>query len=166
MTREQGRIIDELMDSIKRLQMRCSDLERAKLTIGKVVKCNIDNHDEQMMILGTYPTENGIVVKIADTRQQGWVSEYQWQDEPPKEDGDYFYTGKVPDGIDIVGIVQIFASPKHNKRMACIFIPPGWRGDTERKEPTVHFGEIEKWKGQWAGPEGGLCRVNYQPTGE
>jgi len=81
---------------------------------------------------------------------------FPWQKEPPKNDGDYFYSGPTPDGKEIVVIVQIVTDPK-GQRFACCLIPPFWRGDTTRINSTVHFGEIEKWKGEWSGPELGLC---------
>jgi hypothetical protein len=63
-TREQDRIIGELMGSVERLQMRCADLERARLTIDKVIKCDMETQ-ETMMILAIHDTENGIIVEVA-----------------------------------------------------------------------------------------------------
>lgn len=81
---------------------------------------------------------------------------YQWHSEPPKRDGDFYYYGETPAGENVIAIVQITTDPK-GQRWAVFFMPPYWRGDGERKQPIVHFGELENWKGQWAGPEEGLC---------
>ena len=85
---------------------------------------------------------------------------HEWRNEPPKEDGDFFYSGPLPRGENILAIVQVFTYPVSKDRMACVFIPPGWRGDMSRREPVVHFGKLDEWKGEWAGPEYGLCAVN------
>lgn len=82
---------------------------------------------------------------------------HEWHQDPPKEDGDFFYTGQVPDGGEIVAIVQIYTHPDSGTRMACLLIPPGWRGDKARRQPTIHAAPLDKWHGQWSGPEHGLC---------
>lgn len=79
-----------------------------------------------------------------------------WNDQPPKEDGDFFYNGKTPEGDEIVAIVQITTDPK-GERWCSVFLPPFWRGDRERITAKVIFGELEKWRGQFSGPEHGLC---------
>lgn len=80
--------------------------------------------------------------------------QYEWTDEFPKRDGDFFYSGKLPTGEDFVGIVQISTHPTSD-RFACVYIPPGWRGTPERK-PILVFGLPDEWTGQFAGPEFGL----------
>jgi hypothetical protein len=90
----------------------------------------------------------------------GVINDSIWRNEPPTEDGDYFYAGNVPDGAKIVGIVQIFTHPVNNERMVCTLIPPGWLGNISGKQPTIHSGTLDKWNGQWAGPEGGLFSVS------
>lgn len=87
--------------------------------------------------------------------------DYEWQDNPPKENGDFFYNGPLPDGGNVITIVQVFTHPENNKRMACTLIPPGWRGDKDRKRPVLHAADLEDWRGQWSGPEYGLCCVVY-----
>jgi len=85
---------------------------------------------------------------------------YEWKNEAPKEDGDFFYTGPLPgQKEDVVLIAQVFTEPKSGNRMAVAFIPPGWRGDKKR-QAIMHCGTLDKWKGQWAGPEFGLCCVS------
>lgn len=86
------------------------------------------------------------------------MDKHNWRNDPPKENGDFFYYGDLPDGGGpIVAIVQIATNPETEKRTASLLIPSGWRGDQSRRRPTVHFGTLDQWKGQWAGPEYGLC---------
>ena len=63
-TRKQESIIAELLDKNNRLHRSIAELERSSLTISGVIKCNME-HKEQMMVLGTYRTENGIVIHVA-----------------------------------------------------------------------------------------------------
>lgn len=84
---------------------------------------------------------------------------YDWRAQPPAQDGDFFYSGPVPDGGKLTAVVQIFTTDTGN-RMACIFIPPYWRGDRSRKNPTVHLAPLAQWTGEWSGPEFGLCCVS------
>lgn len=81
---------------------------------------------------------------------------FEWKDDYPENDGEYFYYGNTPDGTNVVAIVSIYLNPNDNKRWASLFIPPGWRGNMEIKNPTVHYGKLEKWPGKWSGPEHGL----------
>jgi len=83
---------------------------------------------------------------------------YEWRINPPKEDGDFFYTGLTPDGTSVLAIVQIFTNPNSNFREACLFIPPGWRGNVTQNA-TLHCAKLEMWKGKWSGPEHGLCCI-------
>lgn len=86
--------------------------------------------------------------------------DFPWQDNPPNENGDFFYYGPLPDGSEnVLAIVQIVTHPETDRRTACLLIPPGWRGDAARRQPVIHFGTLDQWKGQWAGPEYGLCCV-------
>jgi len=80
---------------------------------------------------------------------------HQWSDEFPKRDGDFYYSGKLPNGREFVGIIQTGTSPDIGERFACVLIPPGWRGNKEQKAEVV-FGKVEEWTGQFAGPEHGL----------
>jgi len=85
-------------------------------------------------------------------------SDYEWHDEPPKENGDFFYNGPTPDNSEqVLAIVQITTHPDTAKRIASLMLPPGWRGNKARRMSTVHFGTVDEWKGQWSGPEYGLC---------
>ncbi len=86
------------------------------------------------------------------------ANKYEWHNDAPAENGDFFYCGTLPDGGKrVVAIVQIATNPETKMRMASLMIPPGWRGDESRRVPVVHFGALDQWKGQWAGPEYGLC---------
>ena len=84
-------------------------------------------------------------------------AKWEWRNEPPEEDGDFFYTGPLPDGNDVVLIVQTFTHPLTHERMALTVIPPGWRGDETITQPKLHFGTLDQWRGKWSGPEFGLC---------
>jgi hypothetical protein len=84
------------------------------------------------------------------------TSEFNWKNNCPENDGDFFYSGKTPSGESIVGIVQIVTDPE-GQRWTVVYIPPYWRGDMKRHLPVCHFDKIEKWTGQWSGPEFGLC---------
>jgi hypothetical protein len=87
----------------------------------------------------------------------------RWLPDPPKNDGDFYFSGITPSGMDVVAIVQIFSHPTNGRRGAVMFIPPGWRGDNARVMAEVIQGSLEEWRGQWAGPEFGLnCVVNQQ----
>jgi len=82
---------------------------------------------------------------------------YEWGKTPPKENGEFYYSGDLPGGGGpILSIAHIFTHPKTDERMACIFIPPNWHGNGSTL-PTIHYGELYKWAGEWAGPEFGLC---------
>ncbi len=83
------------------------------------------------------------------------MDQYEWKDEPPENDGDFFYTGETPDGEDVVAIVQITTTKQG--RMGWLFIPANWRKDKGRENPVLKAAELSAWKGQWAGPEYGLC---------
>ena len=88
------------------------------------------------------------------------MSDYEWKREKPKHDGDYFYSGPLPGGEQtVVAIVQVYTDPAGNTKRACLYIPPGWRGDKSRKYPYLYLGLLSEWKGEWAGPEYGLCCV-------
>ncbi len=87
------------------------------------------------------------------------MNNYEWQKTAPKLDGDFFYNGPTPSGEEIVGIVGIVT--RRGARVAYIFIPPGWRGDQE-EQGTLHSAAVEEWKGEWAGPQGGLCSVEVE----
>jgi hypothetical protein len=87
------------------------------------------------------------------------MKNFRWSDIAPKNDGDFFYTGKTPGGEEeIVAIVQIVTSPS-GKRYGCLFIPQWWRDGKTRDMPVFYSGEIDKWKGMWSGPEFGLTCV-------
>ena len=85
--------------------------------------------------------------------------QYEWHDDPPKNNGDFFYSGNTPGGEDVLAIVQITLNPNDMQRWACLFIPPGWRGNMERKDQAFYVALLEEWKGQWSGPEHGLTMV-------
>src|SRR5690348_15330321 len=75
------------------------------------------------------------------------ASKYEWRDDAPAENGDFFYYGPLPDGgRQIVAIVQIATNPDTGVRMASLLIPPGWRGDESKRAPVVHFGALDQWK--------------------
>lgn len=61
-TQQQDRLIETLMESIKRLQTRCAELEQARLTTNKFTNCDIESREE-IKILGTYATQNGVIVE-------------------------------------------------------------------------------------------------------
>ena len=82
---------------------------------------------------------------------------YPWHDDAPKDEGDFFYSGKTPEGREILAVVQVFVTADGVKQ-AGVFLPPNWRG--LGGEAILHFGKIEEWKGQWSGPEHGLCCVS------
>ena len=85
------------------------------------------------------------------------IRDYEWKSEFPKEDGEFYYSGKLPSGMVFVGVVQVYTDLSGDKeKHACVLIPPFWRGDVRRKLPDVVFGEKSKWSGMWAGPEFGL----------
>jgi len=90
------------------------------------------------------------------------ADEFDWQEQSPEHDGDFFYSGKTPSGEEILAIVQITTDPK-GVRWCSIFFPAFWRGQLGRTYPEIHFGELYKWKGKWAGPQFGLCCVT-SPT--
>lgn len=81
----------------------------------------------------------------------------EWNEQPPKNDGDFFYFGNTPDGEEIVAIVQVVTNIENGDRLACLFIPSYWHGDVNRTRPTIHSAKLNEWGGQWSGPEYGLC---------
>lgn len=84
---------------------------------------------------------------------------FKWSDIPPKNDGDFYYSGMTPDNTEnIVAIVHVLTGPG-GERYACLFIPKWWRGDIARETPAFYSGLLEEWKGMWSGPEFGLCCV-------
>ena len=86
------------------------------------------------------------------------MNTHPWKDEFPKEDGDFFYSGKLPTGEDFAGIVQVGVHPDNKERYCCVFIPPGWRGNKNQKAAVI-FGAPDEWKGQFAGPSFGISCV-------
>jgi IS4 transposase len=88
-------------------------------------------------------------------------NKYTWSKTAPAEDGDFFYSGKLPKSDEeIVCIVQIVTIPR-GKRVGTVFLPPYWRGQMDRTEPSVYYGKLKEWDGEWAGPEFGLCTATY-----
>lgn len=92
------------------------------------------------------------------------MSKLQWSTTPPTKDGDFFYSGRTPDGEEVVTIAQIYTDLKTSQRSVVLLLPPYWRGDMSRTLPTLHHGELEKWTGEWSGPEFGLCCATNSPT--
>jgi hypothetical protein len=85
---------------------------------------------------------------------------YPWRNEPPTQEGEFFYNGKTPDWSEnILAIVHVVRDAESNELTACLFIPPYWRGDKSRTQAKLHYGTLDKWEGRWAGPEFGLCTV-------
>lgn len=84
-----------------------------------------------------------------------------WERTPPDNDGEFFYTGKLPNGMEYVGIVYIVTDlgDSEKRRIACVFIPPFWGGDKDRLLPTVVHAPLRDWTGEWAGPRYGLSCV-------
>jgi hypothetical protein len=83
---------------------------------------------------------------------------WSWKDTVPENNGSFYYNGPLPAigaASLFVGIIQISTSPIDGQRYASVFIPPGWRGSKEVL-PIIYFDKLEKWTGQWAGPELGL----------
>lgn len=89
------------------------------------------------------------------------MEKYEWSAAAPREDGEFFYSGKLPSGMNYMGIVHVFTdlNDVEKQRVACVFIPPFWRGNKERTTPTVEHAPISKWEGEWAGPDHGLTCV-------
>ena len=98
-------------------------------------------------------------------------NKFEWKDKAPENDGDFFYWGPTPDGTiklqldaqkeNIFAIVTITTLPQNDERYACLLIPPGWNGDKTRTMSVIHGDKLNKWTGQWAGPEFGLCYAMY-----
>jgi hypothetical protein len=86
---------------------------------------------------------------------------WSWHEEPPTEDGDFFYDGVLPLSDEtITCIVQITTDPEGG-RVASVFLPPYWRGQKDRTKSSVHWGPLKEWTGMWSGPEFGLCTATY-----
>jgi hypothetical protein len=87
---------------------------------------------------------------------------YLWRNEPPEQEGEFFYSGKTPDGKEtIVAIVHVVMNEELHALTAFLLIPPYWRGDKNRACAKLHFGTLDEWEGQWAGPEFGLCSIEH-----
>lgn len=87
------------------------------------------------------------------------LKKHEWNSEFPKEDGDFYYSGKLPSGMEFVGIVQVFTDlsvSEGQNRHACVLIPPFFRGDSSRKTAEFVHGPQSEWMGLWAGPDFGL----------
>ena len=98
--------------------------------------------------------DDGDTAEVNRSELTGLLS-FDWSENFPENDGDFFFSGKLPTGMDFVGIVQVGTHPNTNERYACVFIPPGWRGNKERA-PFLTFGGPHEWKGQFSGPDFGL----------
>ena len=83
---------------------------------------------------------------------------YEWKDEAPKEDGHFYYYGETPSGERVTDIVRIKTKPGTGERWVFLF-QPAWRDGNPDTMPQLHHSPIEKWLGQWAGPEYGLNTV-------
>lgn len=80
-----------------------------------------------------------------------------WEKDAPIRNGDFFYSGKLPGGLEtVICVAQITKSPD-GKRYASTLLPPWWRDQIGRVRPTIYFGELHEWEGEWSGPEFGLC---------
>jgi len=93
-----------------------------------------------------------ILSKVEPHREIGECSD--WQAEVPKNDGDFYYSGPTPEGKEVVAIVGIVTI--EGERQAYVYLPPNWRGD-EAERGTLHYGLVADWKGEWSGPDHGLC---------
>lgn len=94
---------------------------------------------------------------------------YPWHDDPPKNNGIFFYNGGIPNGQCSVftGVVSIYKNP-HNamERLASVYFQPYRGEDGEIHEGDLVVAPLAQWTGQWAGPDYGLNCAYCQPSNQ
>jgi hypothetical protein len=101
-------------------------------------------------------------IKALRAKLEAAMNPYLWRNEPPTREGEFFYNGKTPDrSVDIAAIVHVVMNEELHALTAFLLIPPYWRGDKNRACAKLHFGTLDEWEGQWAGPEFGLCSIEH-----